>query len=153
MRLTFLPQKRKMVVKLQMSESIFDFLEVLRYAPVNPRVIWMRWGVVSLFVSFAVSLLYCIVWVDVSISAMWLIFREIYNLSSVGPDCASVISGAMRTFQRRLAPLPLCPWACPWSTPVFCDQRGYSSYLATSPPLFSQLGKRPGCSFWQWKET
>lgn len=35
----FYPETGKKAVQLQMSESIFDFLEVLRYAPVNPRVI------------------------------------------------------------------------------------------------------------------
>lgn len=106
-----------------------------------------------LFFFFIVSALlccfrcfYCIVWMDVSISAMRVIFGETYNLlSSVGPGCASVVSEATWTLQRRLAPLPLCP-ACPWSTSVFCDQRGFSPYLATARPLFSQSGKRPGCS-------
>lgn len=103
--------------------------------------------------SVLVSLPYCIVWMDVSISAMWVIFGETYNLlSSVGPGCASFLSEAMWTLQRRLAPLPLCP-ACPWSTSFFCDQRGFSPYLATARPLFSQSGKRPGCSSWEWKEA
>lgn len=117
----------------------------------------MVWFFVFFFHCFCFSvlfsLLYCIVWMDVSISAMWVIFGETYNLLfSVGPGCASVISEATWALQRRLAPLPLCP-ACPWSTSVLCDQRSFSPYLATARPLFSQSGKRPGCSSWEWKEA
>lgn len=158
MRLTILPRNGKK------SGSITNVREHIWFPGgavvcVNPRVVGMWCGVGFFFFlhwfcsSVLVSLLYCIVWMDVSISAMWVIFGETYNLlSSVGPDGASFVSEAMWTLQRRLAPLPLCP-ACPWSTSVFCDQRGFSPYLATARPLFSHSGKRPGCSSWEWKKA
>lgn len=110
------------------------------------------WGFLFLWVTYTspsltVSLLCCIVWMDVSIPAMRLIFGEIYNLlSSVGTGCASVVSRAIWTLQHRLALLPLCPWAGSWSTSVFCDQFDSFTYLAAARPLFSQSGTRPGCS-------
>lgn len=52
--------------------------------------------------SLTVSLLCCIVWMDVAISAMRLIFGEMYNLlSTVGTGCASVVSRAVGTLQHR----------------------------------------------------
>lgn len=91
--------------------------------------------------STTVSPLYCIVWMDVSISAARLIFGDIYNLLPiVGTGCAWVVSGAIWTLQHRLALLPLCPWAGSWSTSALCDQRGSSTYLAPCSSFIFTVG-------------
>lgn len=109
----------------------------------NVRWMWFVWALCSHWVLYLIhftvsSLSYCIVWMNVFISAMWLIVREIYNpICSLGFHYASMVSRAVKALKQGWVLLLLNPWASPKSSSLFCDQRSSGTGPLLSSSIFT----------------